>query len=143
MKPCSTAALAILALLAAPAAFAYSQSCAVTINSLQAQISAAKQAGNASKAAGLQKTLKQTKAKCSDEAQHTRAERKVRNGQKDVQKAQTELDQASEQLSDAQAHGNAEKIRNAQRNVVEKEGTLRQKIDDLRKARGDLKALKG
>ncbi|QCP51008.1 DUF1090 domain-containing protein [Trinickia violacea] len=143
MKKCLTAAVMTLALLSASAASAYSQRCTVKIHALQAQIDAAKQAGNTNRVAGLQRALKQTKAKCTDEAQYTRAERKARNGQKDVIKAQNELDSARHQLQEATAGGDTEKIGKAQDKVAEKEHALREKMDDLRAAQANLAAIKG
>jgi C4-type Zn-finger protein len=143
MKKSLAAVFAAVALLGTSAASAYSQSCAVKINALQAQLEAARQAGNINKVAGLQRALQQTKTKCTDEAQYTRAERKARNAQKDVNKAQKELDRAKQQLHDARASGDAEEISKGQYKVAEKEHALREKMDDLRAAHANLGAIKG
>ena len=143
MKRTLLAAIVPLALLGASSAFADNVDCATKIRAIETQIDYAKQHGNTNRIAGLQDALANTKANCSNAGLADRADRKVRDAQQDVDKAQAEVREAEDKLRDARHDGKTKKIRKAERNLADKQHKLREKTADLRSAETDRAALKG
>nr|WP_311526456.1 DUF1090 domain-containing protein [uncultured Ralstonia sp.] len=143
MKKTLLAALVPFALLGTSAAFADTTNCATKIRAIETQIDYAKQHRDANRVADLQDALANTKANCSNAGLAERADRKVRDAQQDVDKAQAEVREAEDKLRDARHAGKAKKIRKAERNLADRQHKLREKTAELRSAETDRAALKG
>lgn len=125
------------------ATFAGTQDCATRISAIQTQIQNAKQWGNVNQVAGLERSLANVQANCTNAGQLERAERNVQDKQEDVRKAQAEVADAADKLRDAQSRGDAKKIKSAQEKLADKQDKLSEKMDKLRIAQADLAGLKG
>jgi hypothetical protein len=143
MKKTLFAAIAPFALLGASSAFADNIDCATKIRAIETQIDYARQHGNTGRLDGLQEALANTKANCSNAGLVERADRKVRDAQQDVDKAQAEVHKAEDKLRDALQSGKDEKIRKARRTLADKEHKRDEKMAALRRAKADRAAPKG
>ncbi len=143
MKKTLVALAVPVALLASTGAFADTQDCATRIRALQTQIDNAKRFGNAPQAMRQQAALDQVKAHCTDAGQLARAERKVADKQRDLQRAQDEVHEAQARIHEAEALGDAKQLNKAQRKLADKQIKLRNATRDLHDAQIDRDALKG
>lgn len=117
--------------------------CDIKVSVLEAKIAAAQKYGNTAKVAGLQKSLEQVKANCTDDAKLQRAQEKVAKYEAKVTQAQAEVSEAQANLSAAQAAGNSKKIAKYQRKLLEEQADLKEATADLAKAKAALAALQG
>ncbi len=131
-----------IALLASSAAMADTQDCATRIHALQTQIDYAKQHGNTQQAMHQQAALEKVRANCTDAGQLARAERKVRDEQRDVEKAQAEVRNAESDLRQAEARGDTGKLAKAQRKLADKQRKLHDATRTLHDAETGRDALK-
>lgn len=107
---------ALLVVLAAPAGAAgFGPACAAKQADIEAEIAAAQARGNRQELAGLNRALKATKARCTDEELQRAHDSRIR-------KAQRELAEREEDLAEAQRSGDRDKI--AQRSA---------KVEDARR----------
>ncbi|AWV01831.1 DUF1090 domain-containing protein [Burkholderia sp. JP2-270] len=113
-----------IALLASTAAMADTQDCATRVRALQTQIDYAKQHGNTQQAMRQQAALEKIRTNCTDAGQLARAERKMRDKQRDVEKARAEVRNAESDLRQAEARGYAGKLAKAQRKLADKQRKL-------------------
>ena len=83
------------------------------------------------------------KAHCTDAGQLARAERKVADKQRDLQRAQDDVHESQARVHEAEALGNAKQLNKAQRKLADKQIKLRNATRDLHDAQIDRDALKG
>lgn len=142
-KPMATlCACAACAWMMTPPALADAPNCKAKISSIQTQLEVAKKFNNTNEIAGLQSALARTQANCTDAGLIQQAERKVRDKEQDVAKAQDKLTEATAVLHDAEAAGNTRNITKARKKLEERHSKLQEKSDELQQARNDLASLK-
>ncbi|MEM6160466.1 DUF1090 domain-containing protein [Erwinia sp. P6884] len=117
------------------------ESCNAKSAALEKEIRIAQQYGNTYKVAGLKSALAEVKAHCTSASVLADAQKDVKKLERKLAEKRGDIAEVQEDLSEAKAKGNAQKIAKYQRKLAEKQADVREIQQELSQARADLASL--